>query len=80
MLWGLTWIVISLPLLNESRVWDIARIYAFQQLASVRDSEEATRRAILVKEIQPVSGPLFIAANAVSVVSFLLPIAQGFMN
>jgi hypothetical protein len=79
-LWGLTWLVLSLPLLNEWRVWDISRTYALQKLALMSDSEEALRRAAMVKEIQPVSASTLIVANAVSVVSFVLPIVQAFVH
>lgn len=79
LLWGITWVVISLPLLNEWQVWAHSRTMALQALAEMQNSEDALRRSALLKEIQPVTGVTLIAANATSVVTFILPIIQAFV-
>lgn len=79
-LWGITWLTLSRPLFNEWTLWDRCRTYAFQILTQMDDSPEALRKATLIKEIQPVTGATLTIANATSLISFIVPIAQAFIG
>lgn len=79
-LWGITWIVLSLPLLNEWRLWDQCRTHAYQQLLNENGTEAATRKMAVIKEVQPVTAGTFLFANVVSAVSFVFPIIQAFVR
>jgi hypothetical protein len=79
-LWGMTWIVISLPFLSEWRYWTRSRIYAYRALAGLEDSHEAVRKASLIQEIQPVKTSSLTLANVIALGSFVLPIIHAFLG
>lgn len=79
-LWGITWIVLTLPLINEWRLWNRCRTYALQAVASMGNSEEACRKATLIKDIQPVAPTTLTVANVISIVSFVSPIVHAFVS
>lgn len=79
-LWGITWLTLSRPLINEWWVWHRCRTYAFQVLLKTDKTEEAVRKAALLKDIQPVTSVTLTVANTTSVVSFVIPIVQAFIG
>jgi hypothetical protein len=79
-LWGITWIVISLPFINEWQFWNRTRTHALQTAASMQNTKEAGERVALLKEVQPVGALTLTLANVISFISFVLPILRAFLG
>lgn len=79
LLWGVSWIFISLPLLVTWIDWNETRRTALEHLAATRalsDEQKATYSSML-REFEPISQLRFTTANLTAAISFLLPIASA---
>jgi|GEM_PF-3419570 len=79
-LWGITWIMFSMPLRNEWLLWNRCRTFAVQFLASDVNVVDKEARLAIIKGIQPVTAGTLKIANVASLVSFVLPMVQAFIK
>ena len=77
-LWGISWTLMTLPLLVSWREWNRVRMQAIDHLALEKVSGVPDTRAMLelLKEVQPVAWTNVVVSQVVAAASFLLPLLQ----
>jgi hypothetical protein len=77
-LWGVSWILMTLPLMSAWRDWSQARIKALTHLATRQETSgiDAKLAADLLKEVQPVAWTNLFFTQAAAGLTFVLPLAQ----
>src|SRR5205823_1763715 len=74
-LWGISWLLLSLPLLYSWRAWSEYRLRLIGSTLG-QSKDEADRSITVLREIQPISHLQLAAGSIATMVSFLLPLFQ----
>ncbi len=82
LLWGVSWVLITLPLIESWRRWNRVRMEALRALAmeAHAGNVDAKTTLDLLREVQPVAWTNLILTQFAAGISFLLPLAQVFLK
>jgi hypothetical protein len=77
LLWAVTWIVISLPLIRRHYRWMVAKMLALAECKSRNDGEFG-RRSKLFEQLRPYSTASVIMSASIGILTFIFPLIHGF--
>jgi len=82
LLWAVSWLIISLPLLTRWYRWYLIKSNAIRALWETDNVDLAAKefRLSLIKESNPFSVLSFSASGAISIISFIFPVIQAFFK
>ena len=82
LLWGISWAIMTLPLVESWRRWNRVRLEAIRTLAveEVKSAQDAKTTLDLLKEVQPVAWTNLVATQIAAGVAFFLPLARLFVR
>lgn len=79
-LWGMTWIVISLPMLTRANDWSERRMRVLRDLIGRGGIDSVRADLEVIKQLEPISMFTIVVANITSITSFVLPVVQAFIK
>lgn len=77
LLWAITWIAISLPLIRKHNQWMLAKMEALAECHGKRSGENLKARAELFDRIRPYSAANVIASTIIGALTFIFPLIHG---
>lgn len=78
MLWGITWVILSLPLIETWQLWNRDRMDAISAMVTedIEPAQEMAATLRLLSEAKPIAPGSVIAANVAAILSLLAPFLQ----